>query len=41
MCKAGARAGIAASVLDAAGIPIRLVVSGGVPSLPAESLERP
>lgn len=41
MCKAGARAGIAASVLDAAGIPVRLVVSGGVPSLPAESLERP
>lgn len=41
MCKAGARAGIAASVLDAAGIAVRLVVSGGVPSLPAESLERP
>lgn len=41
MCKAGARAGIAASVLDAAGIPVRLVASGGVPSLPAETLERP
>ncbi|MFN8622075.1 MAG: MBL fold metallo-hydrolase [Chloroflexota bacterium] len=41
MCKAGTRAGIAASVLDAAGIPVRLVVSGGVPSLPPESLVRP
>ena len=41
MCKAGARAGIAASLLDAAGVPVRLVAAGGVPSLPAELLARP
>lgn len=39
MCKAGTRAGIAASLLDAAGIPVRLVASGGVPSLPTGRLE--
>ncbi len=41
MCRGGTRAGVAASVLDAAGIPVRLVVEGGVPSLPEEMLERP
>ena len=41
MCKGGPRAAIAASLLDAAGIPVRLVASGGVPSLPPESLARP
>jgi len=29
LCKAGSRASIAASILDAAGIPVRLVASGG------------
>ncbi len=29
VCKAGSRASIAASILDAAGIPVRLVASGG------------
>jgi hydroxyacylglutathione hydrolase len=29
LCKAGSRAAIAASLLDRAGIPVRLVASGG------------
>ena len=37
-CRSGQRASIAASLLDAAGIPVRLVATGGVPSL-AEHLE--
>jgi len=38
MCRAGARASIVASLLDAAGIPVRLVASGGVPSAPTSEL---
>jgi hydroxyacylglutathione hydrolase len=38
ICRSGARASIAASLLDGAGIPVRLVATGGVPSLPAASL---
>lgn len=37
-CKAGPRAAIAASILDAADIPVRLVARGGVPSLPSAEL---
>lgn len=33
LCKSGARASIAASVLDAAGVPVRLVTVGGAPEL--------
>lgn len=33
LCKSGARASIAASVLDAAGVPVRLVAAGGAPDL--------
>jgi hydroxyacylglutathione hydrolase len=35
MCRSGARASIAASVLDAAGIEVRLVARGGAPDWPA------
>lgn len=37
-CRSGARAAIAASILDAAGIPVRAVLRGGVPWLPAAEL---
>jgi rhodanese-related sulfurtransferase len=37
-CRTGTRAAIAASVLDAAGVPARPVVDGGVPALPPEEL---
>jgi glyoxylase-like metal-dependent hydrolase (beta-lactamase superfamily II)/rhodanese-related sulfurtransferase len=37
-CRTGIRATIAASLLDAADIPVRLVVDGGVDSLPAAEL---
>lgn len=33
LCKSGSRASIAASVLDAAGVPVRLVAVGGAPDL--------
>jgi rhodanese-related sulfurtransferase len=33
LCKSGARASIAASVLDAAGYDVRLVGAGGAPEL--------
>ena len=33
LCKSGARASVAASLLDAAGVPVRLVVAGGAPDL--------
>jgi hydroxyacylglutathione hydrolase len=35
MCKSGARAAIAASLLDAAGVDVRLVARGGAPDWPA------
>ncbi len=35
MCKSGARASIAASLLDAAGIDVRLIARGGAPDWPA------
>jgi hydroxyacylglutathione hydrolase len=38
-CQAGHRASIAASILDAAGVPVRLVSRGGIPSLPGGMLE--
>ena len=38
-CRTGVRAAIAASMLDAAGIPARPVVDGGVPALPPGELE--
>ena len=38
-CRTGVRAAIAASVLDAAGIPVRPVVDGGVPALSAGELQ--
>jgi len=38
-CRTGARAAIAASLLDAAGIPARPVVDGGVPALPPDELQ--
>lgn len=37
-CRTGVRATIAASLLDAAGIPARPIVDGGVPALPHEEL---
>ena len=37
-CRTGVRATIAASVLDAAGIPARPVVDGGIPALPPGEL---
>jgi hydroxyacylglutathione hydrolase len=37
-CRTGIRAAIAASLLDAAGIPVRPVVDGGIPSLPPGQL---
>jgi hydroxyacylglutathione hydrolase len=37
-CRSGSRAAIAASLLDAAGIPVRAVLRGGVPWLPAAEL---
>jgi rhodanese-related sulfurtransferase len=40
MCRSGQRAAIGASILAAAGIPVRLVTPGGVPDLPMEMLER-
>jgi hydroxyacylglutathione hydrolase len=39
-CKAGTRAAIAASLLDAADVPVRVVIGGGVPSLPPDELVR-
>jgi rhodanese-related sulfurtransferase len=38
-CRTGVRAAIAASLLAAAGIPVRPVVDGGIPSLPPEQLQ--
>ncbi len=38
-CRTGVRAAIAASLLDAAGIPVRPVVDGGIPSLPPDQLQ--
>lgn len=38
-CRTGVRAAIAASLLDAADIPVRVVVDGGVPDLQAGELE--
>jgi len=35
MCRSGARASIAASLLDAAGVDVRLVARGGAPDWPA------
>jgi len=35
MCKSGARASIAASLLDAAGVEVRLIARGGAPDWPA------
>ena len=35
MCKSGARASIAASLLDAAGLDVRLIARGGAPDWPA------
>jgi rhodanese-related sulfurtransferase len=37
-CRTGVRAAIAASLLAAAGIPVRPVVDGGIPSLPPQQL---
>lgn len=37
-CRTGVRAAIAASILDAAGVPARPVVDGGVPALPPDEL---
>ena len=37
-CRTGVRAAIAASVLDAAGVPVRPVVDGGVPALRPDEL---
>jgi rhodanese-related sulfurtransferase len=37
-CRTGSRAAIAASILDAAGITVRSVIDGGIPSLPAGAL---
>ena len=34
MCKSGARASIAASLLDAAGVEVRLIARGGAPDWP-------
>jgi rhodanese-related sulfurtransferase len=41
MCKSGARASIAASLLDAAGLDVRLVARGGTPDWPATSAGAP
>ena len=42
MCKSGARASIAASLLDAAGVDVRLVARGGAPDWPSGTMpERP
>jgi hydroxyacylglutathione hydrolase len=38
-CRTGVRAALGASILDAAGVPVRPVVDGGVPALPADELE--
>lgn len=38
-CRTGVRAAIAASILDAAGVPVRPVVDGGVPALRPEELQ--
>lgn len=37
-CRTGVRATIAASMLDAAGVPVRVVTDGGVPALPPAEL---
>jgi len=37
MCKAGSRASVAASILDAAGLDVRVVTHGGAPDLPVLS----
>jgi rhodanese-related sulfurtransferase len=37
MCKAGSRASVAASILDAAGLDVRVVTRGGAPDLPVLS----
>lgn len=37
-CRTGVRAAIAASLLDAAGVPVRPVSDGGVPALPTSEL---
>jgi hydroxyacylglutathione hydrolase len=37
-CRTGVRAAIAASLLDAAGVPVRPVADGGVPALPTSFL---
>lgn len=41
MCKSGARASIAASLLDAAGVDVRLVARGGAPDWPAKGPATP
>lgn len=41
VCRSGMRAAIAASLLDAAGVDVRLVASGGVPSAPPGELVAP
>lgn len=40
VCRTGHRAAIAASILEAAGVPVRLVAEGGVPDLLAEAAPR-
>jgi hydroxyacylglutathione hydrolase len=41
MCRSGARAAIAASLLDAAGVDVRLVARGGAPDWPGASPSAP
>ena len=38
MCKSGARASIAASLLDAAGVDVRLIARGGAPDWPSGTM---
>ena len=41
LCKSGARASVAASILDAHDIDVRLVASGGAPDLATHPATRP
>jgi glyoxylase-like metal-dependent hydrolase (beta-lactamase superfamily II)/rhodanese-related sulfurtransferase len=41
MCKSGARASIAASLLDAAGVDVRLIARGGAPDWPTKDAPAP
>ena len=41
MCKSGARASIAASLLDAAGVDVRLIARGGAPDWPTKDAPTP